>query len=239
MSFYFELKRRNVLRVAVAYLTASWLLIQVADTVFPVYGLGNTALNVLITVLAIGFPLCLLFSWIFEFTPEGLRRETEIDRAASITHKTGRQLDRIIIALLALALAYFAFDRFVLVPAKVAEIVDKYTARVGTLMLHKWNFQEEMVEVVRSRKDWMRDKSEQADLADIVLLARLHSYVGTPHMRRHPPLYKTPAFKKLGLDKSGPQESIEALSEARKEITEIKQLLPMPEMPVRKRSKLL
>ena len=124
-------------------------------------------------------------------------------------------------------------------PQKVAEILDRYTARVGTLMLHKWNFQEEMVEVVRSRKDWMRDKSPQADLADIVLLARLHSYVGTPHMRRYPALYKVPAFNKLGLDKAGPKESIEALSEARQEIAEIKQLLPMPEMPVRKRSKLL
>ena len=124
-------------------------------------------------------------------------------------------------------------------PQQVAEIVDKYTARVGALMLQKWNFQEEMVEVVRSRKDWMRDKNEQPDLADVVLLARLHSYVGTPHMRRNPPLFKVPAFKKLGLDKSGPKESIELLNEAKQEVAAIKQLLPLPDMPVRRRSKLL
>ena len=95
LSLFSELKRRNVLRVAAAYLTASWLLIQVADTVFPVFGLGTGALNVLITVLAIGFPLFLLFSWVFELTPEGLRRENQVDRTASVTRSTGKQLDRI------------------------------------------------------------------------------------------------------------------------------------------------
>ena len=73
MSLYHELKRRNIIRVAVAYLIAFWLLIQMADTVFPVYGLGSGALNVLITVLAIGFPLFLLFSWAFEITRDNHR----------------------------------------------------------------------------------------------------------------------------------------------------------------------
>ena len=70
MSLYHELKRRNVLRVALAYLIASWLLIRVADTVFPVYGLGSGTLNVLITVLAISFPLFRLLSWAFEITQD-------------------------------------------------------------------------------------------------------------------------------------------------------------------------
>lgn len=124
-------------------------------------------------------------------------------------------------------------------PQKLNMVVDKYAARVGTLMLHKWNFQEDMVEVVRSRKDWMRDKSPKADLADIVLLARLHSYVGTPRMRKHPPLYKTPAFKKLNLATQGPETSLAILEQAKDEVDAVKQLLPMPEMPVRKRSRLL
>ena len=118
MSLYHELKRRNVIRVAVAYLTASWLLVQVADTVFPVYNLENNSLHVLILALAIGFPLFLLFSWVFEITPEGLKRETEIDRSLSTTQKTGKQLDRITIVLLALALGYFAFDKFIIDPAR-------------------------------------------------------------------------------------------------------------------------
>jgi adenylate cyclase len=127
MSFYAELRRRNVLRVAVAYATASWLLIQVADTIFPVYGLGPGAMNALITVLAIGLPLSMLFSWVFELTPEGLKRESEVDRAASSTARTGKKLDRAIIALLTLALGYFAVDKFVLDPARDAELVEKAT----------------------------------------------------------------------------------------------------------------
>jgi len=129
MSLYNELKRRNVIRVAVAYLTACWLLIQVADTVFPVYGLGTNSLNTLITVLAIGFPLFLLFSWIFELTPEGIKREVEADHTTSIKHNSGKRLDRIIIVLLALALGYFAFDKFVLDPARDAELVKETTQK--------------------------------------------------------------------------------------------------------------
>jgi len=110
MSLYHELKRRNVLRVAIAYLAGSWLLVEVAETIFPLFGFDDTPARILVIVLAIGFPLFLLFSWVFEITPEGLKKEKDIDRAASVTHKTGKQLDRIIIVLLALALGYFAFE---------------------------------------------------------------------------------------------------------------------------------
>jgi len=120
LSFLNELKRRNVLRVGAAYIVAAWLIIQVAETIFPLYGFGDAPARIVVTVLAIGFPLFLLFSWVFEITPDGLKRETEIDRAVSTTHKTGKKLDRIIIVLLALALGYFAFDKFVLDPVRDA-----------------------------------------------------------------------------------------------------------------------
>ena len=123
MSLYHELKRRNVLRVAIAYLAGSWLLVEVAETIFPLFGFDDTPARILVIVLAIGFPLFLLFSWVFEITPEGLKKEKDIDRTASVTHKTGKQLDRIIIVLLALALAYFAFDKFVLDPVRDDRIV--------------------------------------------------------------------------------------------------------------------
>lgn len=115
-------------------------------------------------------------------------------------------------------------------PMEVERIIDQYSNKVGALMLHKWNFHEDMVEVVRSRKDWMRDKSPTPDLADIVLLARLHSYVGTPKMRECPPLYKIPAFHKFNLGETGPEESLAALEEAKEDVEAIKQLLPMPSM---------
>jgi TolB-like protein/cytochrome c-type biogenesis protein CcmH/NrfG len=124
MSLYQELKRRNVLRVAIAYLAGSWLLIEVSETIFPLFGFDDTPARILVIVLAIGFPLFALFSWVFEITPEGLKKEKDIDRTASVAHKTGKQLDRIIIVLLALALGYFAFDKFVLDPVEDVEIAE-------------------------------------------------------------------------------------------------------------------
>jgi TolB-like protein len=128
MSFFRELKRRNVFRVAIAYLAAAWLLVEVTDTIFPYFNLGETAVRILIILLVIGFPLFLVFSWVFEFTPEGLKWEKDVRREVSITPRTGKKLDRVIIVLLALALGYFAFDRFVLDPARDAALV-KETAQ--------------------------------------------------------------------------------------------------------------
>ena len=124
MSLYHELKRRNVFRVGAAYIVAAWLIIQVAETIFPLYGFGDMPARITVTVLAIGFPIFLAFSWLFELTPEGLKKEKDIDRTVSITRETGKQLDRIIIALLAIAVGYFAIDKFVLDPARDAELVE-------------------------------------------------------------------------------------------------------------------
>ena len=118
-----ELKRRNVLRVGAAYIVAAWLVIQVAETIFPLFGYGDTPTRLVVIVLSIGFIPSLVFSWVFEITPEGLRRDADVDRDHSITQVAGKKLDRIILLVLALALAYFAFDKFVLEPTRVAEIV--------------------------------------------------------------------------------------------------------------------
>jgi len=122
MSLYHELKRRNVFRVAIAYLAGAWLLIEVTDTIFPYFNLGETAVRVLIILLAIGFPMFLVFSWVFEITPEGLLREKDVQRGYSITAKTGKTLNRVIIVLLGLALGYFAFDKFILDPVEDEQI---------------------------------------------------------------------------------------------------------------------
>lgn len=114
MSLYSELKRRNVFRVAIAYLAGAWLLTEVAETLFPLFGFSDTPARIVVIVLAIGFPLFLIFSWVFEITPEGLKREVHVAREDSITRFTGKKIDRIIIVLLAVALGYFAFDKFVI-----------------------------------------------------------------------------------------------------------------------------
>jgi TolB-like protein/Flp pilus assembly protein TadD len=118
MSFLGELKRRNVIRVATAYVVAAWLIIQVVETIFPAFGFGSLAVRVTVIVLAATFIPVLALSWVFDFTAQGLRRESELpDAGASRRHSTHR-LDRITLALLALALVYFAFDKFVLEPAR-------------------------------------------------------------------------------------------------------------------------
>jgi TolB-like protein/cytochrome c-type biogenesis protein CcmH/NrfG len=123
LTFYDELKRRNVLRVGAAYVVAAWLLIQVVETIFPLFGFDETPARVVVIILAICFVPVLVFSWAFELTPDGLKKESEVDRNQSITPSTGKQLDRMIMVVLALALGYFAFDKFVLDPIENRQIV--------------------------------------------------------------------------------------------------------------------
>ncbi|HZW59341.1 MAG TPA: tetratricopeptide repeat protein [Woeseiaceae bacterium] len=112
MSLLAEFSKRNVFRVGAAYLVAAWLLIQVAETLFPLFGFGDRPARIVVVVLAIGFVPALVLAWAFRLTPAGLRKESETDEPLS--PQTGRRLDRAIMAALALALCVFAFDRFVL-----------------------------------------------------------------------------------------------------------------------------
>ena len=122
MSLFNELKRRNVFRVGAAYIVAAWLVIQVVETLFPVYGLSDAAIRIVVAILGVGFIPVLILSWVFEFTPEGLKKDADVDSDKSITQTTGRKLDRIILVVLALALGYFAFDKFVLDPVEDEQI---------------------------------------------------------------------------------------------------------------------
>ena len=109
MSLLGELSRRNVNRVAIAYVIAAWVIIQVADLVLENIGAPDWVIQAIMLVVALGFPVVLIFSWAYEVTPEGIKRESEIDRTQSITGVTGRKLDRAIITLLVVALAYFVW----------------------------------------------------------------------------------------------------------------------------------
>ena len=130
MSLYRELKRRNVLRVAAAYTVSAWLVIQVAETIFPLFGFGDAPARIVVVVLAIGFVPAVIISWAFEITPEGLKREADVDREHSIAPHTGKNLDRVIIGVLAVALTYFAFDKFVLDPQRDLDLTET-AARAG------------------------------------------------------------------------------------------------------------
>src|SRR5438270_9197285 len=119
-SFFSELKRRNVIRFAGLYLVGAWLLVQVAGTVLPMFGAPEWLPRSIVILLAIGFLPALIFSWVFELTPQGLKRDEDVRPEESIAPQTGRRMDRMIIAVLVLALGYFAFDKFVLAPRRAA-----------------------------------------------------------------------------------------------------------------------
>jgi len=121
MSFVRELKRRNVFRVGIAYVIAAWLIAQVTELALDNFGAPDWVIKTVLFLLVIGFPLALIFAWAFELTPEGLKKEKSVVRSESITHATGRKLDFAIIAVLVLALAYFAYDKFVIDSAQEQE----------------------------------------------------------------------------------------------------------------------
>jgi TolB-like protein len=109
-----ELKRRNVFRVAIAYVAVAWLVLQVSDIVFESFGTPDWVMKTLMFVLAIGFPLAVLFAWAFEMTPEGIKKERDVDRSESITAQTGQKLNRTIIVVLLAAVGFLLVDKFML-----------------------------------------------------------------------------------------------------------------------------
>ena len=112
MSFFDELKRRNVLRIAAAYLVGAWLIVQVANEVLAPFGFDDAASRILIIILAIGFIPAVIVAWVFELTPDGLERDT----GSSVTVNTAaaKRLDRIIILVLTVAVVFFAVHTFIL-----------------------------------------------------------------------------------------------------------------------------
>jgi TolB-like protein/Tfp pilus assembly protein PilF len=110
--FFGELKRRDVYKVAVAYAVVAWLLMQIASQIFPFFEIPNWAVRLVVLLLIIGFPVALILAWAFELTPEGIKRVEDVAPNESITRRTGRKLDFLIIAILLLVIAVFACQRF-------------------------------------------------------------------------------------------------------------------------------
>jgi TolB-like protein/tetratricopeptide (TPR) repeat protein len=110
---WFELKRRNVFRVAVLYLVAAWLILQIADVLFGLLEVPGWSLRFVLGLLVLGFPVAVALSWIYELTPEGIRRESELDRSESISAKTGQRLNLVTIAVVSAAAALLVLDRWV------------------------------------------------------------------------------------------------------------------------------
>ncbi len=112
MSLITELKRRNVFRMVVLYAIAAWLIMQVAEVIIDLANLPDWIGPIILGLLAVGFPISVIFSWFYEVTPEGISLEKDVDRAESITHITGRRLDFLVISLLCAAVILFAYDKW-------------------------------------------------------------------------------------------------------------------------------
>jgi len=112
VSFFSELCRRNVIRVAAVYVASFWLLFQIVDLVIEHTNAPEWVMPVFVQVLLVGLPIAIIASWLLELTPNGFRLVKDVDPADSISSKTGRQLMRGIIMILAMALVLFLTDRF-------------------------------------------------------------------------------------------------------------------------------
>jgi hypothetical protein len=101
-----ELKRRNVFRVALFYIVSAWVIVQVAETLLPVFDVPDAAIRIIVLILALGFPLALVFSWVFELTPEGIRREKDVEVSPETRRRTGDKLNwaTLVAAVLAIGL---------------------------------------------------------------------------------------------------------------------------------------
>lgn len=126
-----ELKRRNVIRMAGLYLVGAWLIVQVLETVLPTFDVPVWVLRATIILLAIGFLPAMVFAWIFELTPQGLKRDEDVPFDQSSAPVTARRMDRMLLAVSVLAIAYFAFDKFVLAPQREAALVTQTTAQIS------------------------------------------------------------------------------------------------------------
>jgi len=131
LSLFDELKRRNVFKVGVAYIVAAWLLLQLTDILIDLLGLSESAGKYVIFLLILGFPIALFFAWAYELTPEGIKKEKDVDRSQSVTKQTGRKLNFIIIGVMAVALVYFAYDKLVLSTARDAALIEATTQAIS------------------------------------------------------------------------------------------------------------
>ena len=112
MGLIAELKRRNVFRVAIAYVVFAWVLAQVSGLAFESFGAPEWVPKSVLFLLVLGLPIAIFFAWAFEMTPEGIKKERDVDRSQSITQKTGRKLDFVIIAVLVVAVGFLSIDKF-------------------------------------------------------------------------------------------------------------------------------
>lgn len=127
MNLFNELKRRNVFRVGFAYAVVGWLVVQVADLALENFGAPGWVMKTLLLFVFMGFILSLFIAWAYELTPDGIKRAEDVDPNQSVTHATGRKLDRLVIVVLLMAVGLLVFDRFRVQPQPTSALTDIQT----------------------------------------------------------------------------------------------------------------
>jgi TolB-like protein len=186
-SFFTELKRRNVVRVGIAYVILCWLAVQVAEAVLPGFGAPEWIFKTLVFLLAIGFPFVLIFAWAFELTPDGLKKTRDVDITTSVTSSTAKKINALIIGSLVLALGYFVWERQALIEAanQPAAIAD---STVDEAVPTETADEEEVVESAKRRSIAvlpfvnMSSDAEQEWFADGLTEEILNSLARTPDL---------------------------------------------------------
>ncbi len=182
MGLVSELRRRNVIRVAIAYAVAAWLLIEITATTFPILKLPDWSVTLVTVLVLIGFPLAIIFAWAYELTPEGIKLEKHVDRSQSITHVTGRKLDYFIIAALVLVLGYFSFDKFVLDPSRDAELVQTTTEAITEQAVKASNAEAPDKSIAVLAFTDMSESQDQGWFADGLTEEIINTLVRTPDL---------------------------------------------------------
>ena len=131
MSLIAELKRRNVFRVGVAYVISAWVIVEASSLVLDIFGSSELVKQIIVALLALGLPFAMLFAWVFEVTPEGIKREVDLEGLPAVRQHTARRLDILTIAMVVVAIAFLAADRFISKPALVVVPVRESTPAAG------------------------------------------------------------------------------------------------------------
>jgi len=169
-----------VYRAGAAYVVTAWLVIQVVETTFPAFGFSDTAVRTVIVVLSIGFIPAVISAWAFELTPGGLKRESEVDRTSPAVRKMDKRLDRLIMVVLALALGYFALDKFVMDPVRdEARIADARQEGRSEALVESYG--EQSIAVLAFED--MSPGNDQEYLSDGIAEELLNLLAGIPELR--------------------------------------------------------
>ncbi|MCO4812710.1 MAG: SUMF1/EgtB/PvdO family nonheme iron enzyme [Gammaproteobacteria bacterium] len=114
MPIFEELKRRNVVRVGIAYVVGAWVIVEASSLILDIYEYPGSVMRLVVALLALGLPFVLFFAWAFEVTPDGIKRDSDVDRSSQPSGQTGGRLNLVTIAFVVIAIGLFAIDRFAL-----------------------------------------------------------------------------------------------------------------------------